>query len=188
MSDARITHRQVWRRTDNLKPSAQKLQLTTETLPVPLVSNAVLIRVHAVSLNYRDANIANGGNPWPVIPNGIICNDAAGEVISIGDNVRNFQVGDRVSPIVDSEYITDRSTGRSWLAANEDGVLANYISCDEAVLSKIPRYLSWECACLIPCAGVTAWSAMNGVGIGKSILIQGKYVTKYRHINRLTIH
>ncbi|KAL9090040.1 MAG: hypothetical protein Q9159_002208 [Coniocarpon cinnabarinum] len=122
-----ISTRQAWRRRDDFTPGTLKLKLVTEALPLPLAPTAALIRVHAVSLNYRDANIANGGNPWPVIPHGIICNDAAGEVIAIGDKVKHFKIGDRVSPHVDSHYITDRSVGRSWLAANEDGVLANYI-------------------------------------------------------------
>lgn len=145
----------------------------TEALPVPLAPTAVLIKVHAVSLNFRDANISNGGNPWPVTPNGIICNDAAGTVIALGDKVKAFRVGDRVAPIVDTEYITDRSTGRSWLAANEDGVLAEYIVFDENVIAKLPEHLSWETACLIPSAGGTAWTPLRGVGIGKTVVLQG---------------
>jgi NADPH:quinone reductase-like Zn-dependent oxidoreductase len=109
-----------------------------------------------------------------VIPNGIICNDAAGEIIAVGDKVKRLRIGDRVAPTIDTEYITHRSTGRSWLAANEDGVLATYIVYDEEVLGRLPTYLPWESACLIPCAGVTAWAALRGVGIGKSVLIQGK--------------
>jgi len=44
----------------------------------------VLIKIYAVSLNYRDANILLGTNPWAVKQNGIPCSDAAGEVIAIG--------------------------------------------------------------------------------------------------------
>lgn len=177
MANSKITTRRAWRRTDDYTPGAAKLKLVTEPLKLPFGPTSALIKVHAVSLNYRDANISNGGNPWPVISNGIICNDAAGEIVAVGDHVRNFKVGDRVAPNTDSEFITDRSTGRSWLAANEDGVLANYIIYDEIVLSRLPTYLPWESACLIPCAGVTAWAAMRGVGIGKSILIQGELNT-----------
>lgn len=172
-----ITRRQAWRRTDDYTPGTPKLKLVTEDLPVPLNPTQALIKVYAVSLNYRDANISNGGNPWPVIPHGIICNDAAGEIVTVGEKVKAFKVGDRVAPNTDTQYITERSTGRSWLAANEDGVLANYIVYDEDVLCRLPEYLSWECACLIPCAGVTAWTAMKGVGIGKTILIQGRQPT-----------
>ncbi|KAG4285792.1 hypothetical protein FPRO06_07052 [Fusarium proliferatum] len=72
------TQRQAWRRTDDHTKGTPKVKLVTEDLPLPLHPTFVLIKVHAVALNYRDANIANGGNPWPVTPNGIPGNDAAG--------------------------------------------------------------------------------------------------------------
>ncbi|KAG5656651.1 hypothetical protein KAF25_010204, partial [Fusarium avenaceum] len=104
-----------------------KVKLVTEDLPLPLHSTAVLIKIHAVALNYRGANTANGGNPWSVTPNDVPGNDAAGEVVSVGNIVSLVSVGDRVAPITLSEFVNARSTGRSWLAANEDGLLATYI-------------------------------------------------------------
>ncbi|KAI8294010.1 Zinc-type alcohol dehydrogenase-like protein [Colletotrichum sp. SAR11_240] len=121
MAENLPTHRRAWRRTDDYTPGTPKVTLVTEPLPLPLAPTQVLIKVHAVALNYRDANIANGGNPWPVIPHGILGNDAAGEIIAAGDKVKNLRVGDRVSPVTDTEFVTGRETGRSWLAANEDG-------------------------------------------------------------------
>lgn len=166
------TTRQTYRRTDDYTPGTPKVQRVTESLP-SLPPTAVLIKVHAVSLNYRDANIANGGNPWPVTPHGIPCNDAAGEVISVGDGVQTLAVGDRVAPIVDTENITGRESARSWLAADEDGVLADYLVFDERKVCKLPAYLDYIHACIIPCAGVTAWAALKDAGIGDSVLIQG---------------
>jgi NADPH:quinone reductase-like Zn-dependent oxidoreductase len=165
--------RRAFRRTDDHIPGTPKVTLHTEALPNPLPPTSILIRVHAVSLNYRDANIANGGNPWPVTPHGIPCNDAAGEVISVGSNVQNLAIGDRVAPIIDTANLTGRESGRSWLAADEDGVLADYLVFDERVLGRLPRHLEWREACTIPCAGVTAWAALKGVGFGRSVLIQG---------------
>ncbi|KAF7198325.1 Zinc-type alcohol dehydrogenase-like protein [Pseudocercospora fuligena] len=167
------TERQAWRRTDDFSPGAARLKLVTEPLPEVLSPTSVLIKVHAVSLNWRDANITNGGNPWPVISNGIICNDCAGEVRADGKNVRSIKIGDRVGVTNDTEYLTERSTGRSWVAANEDGVLANYIVYDEAVLGRLPTYLPWEHAATIACAGVTAWSSLRDVEMGQTVLIQG---------------
>ena len=86
-------------------------------------------------------------------------------------------IGDRAAPPVDTQYITARSTGRSWLAANEDGVLADYLVYDEEILGRLPTYLAWTSACIIPCAGLTAWAALRDVGMGKSVLIQGLYLT-----------
>ncbi|KAJ5247304.1 NAD(P)-binding protein, partial [Penicillium chermesinum] len=148
-------------------------KLVSESLPLPLHPTAVLIKVHAVALNYRDANIANGGNPWPVIPNGIPGNDAAGEIIAVGDRVSLVGIGDRVAPITDSEFVTARSTGRSWLAANEDGTLATHLVFDEKLVTKLPAHLNWIQASIIPCAGTTAWSAIKGATVGQTVLIQG---------------
>ncbi|OOF96680.1 hypothetical protein ASPCADRAFT_206864 [Aspergillus carbonarius ITEM 5010] len=173
MSSSQVTHRRAFRRTDDYTRGAPKLKLVIEELPLPLAPTAVLIKVHSLALNYRDANIANGGNPWPVIPNGILCNDTAGEVIAIGDKVRTFALGDRAAPITDTENISGRETKRSWLAADEDGVMADYIVFDERVLCRLPEYLNWVDAATIPCAGVTAWSALKGMSIGQTVLIQG---------------
>lgn len=165
--------RRAFRRTDDYTPGGSRFRLVTEDLALPLTATQLLIKVHAVSLNYRDANIANGGNPWPVIPHGIPCNDAAGEIVSIGEQVSALKVGDRVAPIVDTENLTGQEPTRSWLAADEDGVLADYIIFDQRKVCKLPQYLDWIQASIVPCAGVTAWAAMKGFGIGNSVLIQG---------------
>ncbi|KAK7421375.1 hypothetical protein QQX98_002269 [Neonectria punicea] len=173
MNNIQVTSRQAYRRTDDYTPGSPRVKLITEPLPLPIGPTSVLIKVHAVFLNYRDANIANGGNPWPVIPHGVPCNDAAGEVVAVGENVTTLVLGDRVAPTTDTENITGRETARSWLAADEDGVLADYLVLDEKKLCKLPAYLDWVEASIIPCAGVTAWEALKCVGIGKSVLIQG---------------
>jgi NADPH:quinone reductase-like Zn-dependent oxidoreductase len=172
MPTQEVTQRRAFRRTDDYTPSAPKLNLVQEAIPT-LEPTTVLVKVRAIALNYRDANIANGGNPWPVIPSGILCNDAAGEIIAIGDKVKNLAVGDRVGPITDTENISGREVKRSWLAADEDGVMADHIIFDENVLCKLPEYLDWTEAAIIPCAGVTAWSALKGMSIGQTVLIQG---------------
>lgn len=166
------TTRRAGRRTDDHTEGTPKVEIITEPLP-QLQPFSVLIKLHAVALNYRDANIAHGGNPWPVIPRGILCNDGAGEVIATGEAVTSFKVGDRVAPIVDTENITGKESKRSWLAADEDGVLADYVVFDQRALTKLPEYLPWTEASVIPCAGVTAWSALKGLTIGQSVLIQG---------------
>ena len=169
-----VATRRAYRRTDDFTPGAPKLELVEEPLNIPLGATSVLIKVHAVALNYRDANIANGGNPWPVTPHGIICNDAAGEVVAVGEQVKGLMAGDRVAPNTDTENLTGREPARSWLAADEDGVLADYLIFEEKVLGKLPTHLSWAQASTIPCAGVTAWSALKGAEMGQTVLIQGE--------------
>ncbi|EME41745.1 hypothetical protein DOTSEDRAFT_177075 [Dothistroma septosporum NZE10] len=167
------TLRRPYRRTDDFSPGTPKIKIVTEALSLPLAATSVLIKVRAVALNYRDVNISNGGNPWPVTPHGVIGNDAAGEVIDIGHQVKTLIIGDRVALNTDTENITNREWKRSWLAADEDGVLADYLVYDERVLGKLPTYLDWVQASMTLCAGVTAWSALKGAEIGQSVLIQG---------------
>lgn len=78
---AQVTTRQAFRRTDDYTPGTPKVKLVRENLSLPLHPTAVLIKIHAVSLNYRDANIANGGNPWPVIPHGVPGNNAVAKLL-----------------------------------------------------------------------------------------------------------
>ncbi|RAK78133.1 zinc-dependent alcohol dehydrogenase family protein [Aspergillus fijiensis CBS 313.89] len=166
------TTRRAFRRTDDYTPGTPKLYAVDEPL-TSLGPTSVLIKIHAIALNYRDANIANGGNPWPVLPHGILCNDAAGEVLAAGEKVTSLAVGDRVAPIIDTQFVSGRELGRSWLAADEDGVMADHVVFDERVVVKLPTYLDWSSAATIPCAGVTAWSALKGMSIGQTVLIQG---------------
>ncbi|KAI6777516.1 alcohol dehydrogenase, partial [Emericellopsis cladophorae] len=83
------------------------------------------------------------------------------------------KLGDRVAPNTDTENLTGRESSRSWLAADEDGVLADYLVFEERVLAKLPATLDWINCSILPCAGTTAWSALKGLSIGQSLLIQG---------------
>lgn len=176
MPDSTTRSRHAWRRTEKYDGDSPLLNLATEDLASHLPPTFIRIKVHAISVNYRDANITNGRNPWPVLPNGIPCSDAAGEVIAVGDSVKNFVVGDRVSPIFDQASITGREQDRIWLAADVDGVLADYLELDERVVSKIPGHLTWHEASTLPCAGLTAWNALKGMTAGNTVLIQGWYI------------
>lgn len=162
----------VTRRCYRRSSSQPELILTKERISITHPSQ-VLIKVHAVSLNFRDANILHGQNPWPVLENGILCSDAAGEVIATGSEVTRFKVGDRVSPIFDLASITGREQERCWLAADVDGVLADHVVFSEDHVVSIPDSLHWAEASLLPCAGLTAWNALGGIKLGDTVLIQG---------------
>ena len=58
-------------------------------------SSDVLIRVRAVSLNYKDLAMLDDKFPWPVPSNIIIGADVAGEVVWVGDKVSLFEVSDQ---------------------------------------------------------------------------------------------
>lgn len=162
--------RQCYRRSDST------LQLVKEPISVRTPFE-VLIKIHAVSLNFRDPNMLHGTNPWSIIPSGIPCSDAAGTVLEVGREVVAFKIGDAVSPILDQKSITGHEQAREWLGGDVDGVLATHCVFPENKLVKIPDHLTWEEAACLPCAGLTAWSALTAAGglyPGMSVLIQGE--------------
>ncbi|GAB1207997.1 hypothetical protein APSETT445_006734 [Aspergillus pseudonomiae] len=144
---------------------AGTIRATVEQVP-PLHPQEVLMRVHAVSLNYRDVGMLHGKYPVSVKEGGIPASDCAGEVVAIGSAVTKVSVGDRVSPIFDLKFIDepDPEDAVAQLGGNIDGVLRQYAVFDEKVLVRIPQHLSWEEAACITCAGTTAWNALGMTG------------------------
>ncbi|NVL47923.1 alcohol dehydrogenase catalytic domain-containing protein, partial [Pseudomonas syringae pv. actinidiae] len=73
--------------------------------PVPKAGE-LLVKVGAVSLNFRDKAIVDGiyephRVPKPLIP----VSDAAGTVVAVGEGVSRFAVGDRVNSHLYSRWI-----------------------------------------------------------------------------------
>lgn len=140
----------AWRRS-GLKGSKENPltinQTYDETLPSTLKPNDVVIKIHAVSLNYREIAMLIGTYPIALEDKGVPCSDAAAEVVATGSSVSRFAVGDRVCPItgigeVKGEKVSD---GISLaIGANHPGVLREYAVFDEQHLVKIPDHLSWE--------------------------------------------
>jgi NADPH:quinone reductase-like Zn-dependent oxidoreductase len=123
----------------------------------------VRIRVHAVSLNYRDLMVARGNYlvtvDDPIIP----CSDGAGEVIEIGHGVTRVQVGDRVAGSFFPHWIDGAAAPekiRHSLGGDIDGMLAEEVVLHQDALALIPASMSFVEAATMPCAGVTAWNAM----------------------------
>ena len=144
-------------------------------------STDVLVRFRAASLNYRDLMVATGTyNPRmkrPAVP----LSDGAGEVVSVGDAVTKWKLGDRVMPIFAQQWIdgdTSEEKRRTSLGAGAqwDGVLREFGAFDETGLVRIPGHLSFEEAACLPCAGVTAWHALAVSGrlkAGETVLTLG---------------
>ncbi|HEY6374323.1 MAG TPA: NAD(P)-dependent alcohol dehydrogenase [Edaphobacter sp.] len=149
----------------------------------PVVPGMVLIRVHAVSLNYRDLLVAKGFyNPKMQLPR-IPCSDGAGEVIAVGDGVTRVKVGDRVCGIFMQRWLDGPLTAeksKAALGGDVDGMLAEYVLLSDDGVVRFPEHLSYEEAATLPCAGVTAWNALHHGGDparpqqpGETVLIQG---------------
>jgi NADPH:quinone reductase-like Zn-dependent oxidoreductase len=139
----------------------------------------VLVKVHGVSLNYRDLMVVLGKyNPKMRLPR-IPASDGAGEVIAIGEGVTRVKVGDRVAGIFMQNWIDgppDAAKVRSALGGDVDGMLAEQVVLREEGIVPFPDHLSFDEAATLPCAAVTAWNAVVHAGrvkTGDTVVIQG---------------
>jgi NADPH:quinone reductase-like Zn-dependent oxidoreductase len=156
------------------------LEQTQESLPKAsdLNPNDVVIKIHAVSLNYREHAMLIGTYPMPLEEQGVPCSDAAAEVVGTGSAVKSFKVGDAVSPICGQGDFDPTDDGiHVGIGVNAPGVLRQYAVYQDKHLVRLPKNLSWEESSTLACAGVTAWNALDGlktVQKHSSALLQGK--------------
>jgi NADPH:quinone reductase-like Zn-dependent oxidoreductase len=138
----------------------------------------VLVRVHAISFNYRDLLMVKGlYNPKLKLPR-IPCSDGAGEVAAVGDGVSRWKPGDRVAGIFMQNWLDGELTAakaRGALGGDIDGMLAEYVVLKQTGLVELPEHLSFQEAATLPCAAVTAWNALEAGKLkpGATVLIQG---------------
>jgi NADPH:quinone reductase-like Zn-dependent oxidoreductase len=138
----------------------------------------VLVKIHAVSLNYRDLMMVKGSyNPKLKLPR-VPCSDGAGEVAAVGEGVNAWKPGDRVCGTFFQNWIDGPPTPakvKGALGGDIDGMLAEYVLLKETGLVAIPDHLSFEEAATLPCAAVTAWRALASADLqpNSTVLIQG---------------
>ncbi|PVH98039.1 GroES-like protein [Periconia macrospinosa] len=142
------------------------ISLSTESLPQSsaLKSDDVIIKVHAISLNYRDLGMLIGNYPAPFESGGIPCSDAAGEVVAVGNGVSKLAVGDRVMPITcigDREGEEDDDGTDVNIGTDVTGVLSEYMVVKEKHLVVVPENMGWEEASTLPCASLAAYNALG---------------------------
>jgi len=153
--------------------SLDGLVAAEQEIPSP-GTGEVLVKVRASSLNFRDLLIINGVYPIPVPLGRVPLSDAAGEILAVGAGVARFKVGDRV---INSFF-------RNWFGgsfnqmpdqyvAHSDGWLMEYKVVSAEALDSMPEHLTFEEAATLPCAAVTAWSALAGIGSGDTVLTEG---------------
>jgi NADPH:quinone reductase-like Zn-dependent oxidoreductase len=139
----------------------------------------VVVRVGAVSLNYRDLLVVSGQYSKKIPRPLTICSDAAGEVAETGPGTSRVKTGDRVAAAFMPAWIDGRvneEKARSALGAFAQGVLAERIVIHEDALVPIPAHLNFEEAATLPCAALTAWHALvaaGGLKAGESVLTLG---------------
>ena len=164
-------------RYDNFE-TLDHMRIHEEAMPQPQ-RGELLLRVHAVSLNYRDLAMAIGRYVQDSRPGFIPASDAAAEVVAVGEGVQAYKPGDRVistfhprwfggRPPVD--WTSDRYGNR------QDGWLTEFKVVSQEAVVPLPDTLSYEEGSTLPCAAATAWCALSGaqpVRPGDTVLTQG---------------
>ena len=139
------------------------LRLTTRKEPRP-GPGQVLLRMKASSLNFRDTYVIVRGygsftGNLPLVP----ISDGVGEVIETGPGVTRVKVGDRACPTFCQTWIGGEPTLERLsqsLGGPIDGTMVDLMCLSQEGVCKVPEHLSDEQAAGLPCAALTAWSAV----------------------------
>lgn len=147
------------------------LEEVAEPLPGP---GEIVVELRAASLNYRDLVLAR--RIEGVVP----LSDGAGTISALGDGVESLAVGDRVvigfMPGWVEGRFTEAKKATGLGGPGVDGVLTERIAVPATGVVRIPDAMSFEEAATLPCAGVTAWSALferRPVQPGETVLLLG---------------
>lgn len=157
---------------------ADGLELVELADPHP-APGQVVVRVEAVSLNFRDLLVASGKYGGPPRPNVIPASDGAGVVTAIGEGVTRFKPGDRVAATFFQTWIGGEihpEVMKFDLGGKVNGMLAEQVLVPEQGLVSVPEHLSSAEAATLPCAALTAWHALvckGGLKSGDTILVLG---------------
>jgi NADPH:quinone reductase-like Zn-dependent oxidoreductase len=162
-----------------LTPAGPEYQVSPKVRPDPQPRpGRVIVRVRAVSLNYRDlATLHNkaGRNVAGRIPT----SDGAGEIVAVGEGVTRVKVGDRVAGCFFQTWLGGRFELRhhqSDLGGSLDGMLTELADLDVEGVVPVPAQLTDEEAACLPCAALTAWYALvtrGGAKAGDWVLALG---------------
>jgi NADPH:quinone reductase-like Zn-dependent oxidoreductase len=141
----------------------------------------VLVRMRAVSLNYRDLLMVNGMYGRGAPPSGPITpfSDGCGIVEAVGEGVTRFQVGDRVATLFFQGWISGPPTLEKALTALGHpipGAGRELATFSQEGLSKVPDFLSDHEVATLPCAALTAWRALfedADLNPGDTVVLQG---------------
>jgi NADPH:quinone reductase-like Zn-dependent oxidoreductase len=157
---------------DNLK-----LAERPEPTPGP---GEVVVRMQAVSLNFRDlltvTGAYGGAIRLPLIP----FSDGAGIIHAVGEGVSRVKVGDRVSSLFFSDtWLSGPPTLEKLsgsLGGPRDGCGQEFMLISQHGVSKVPSHLSALAASTLPCAALTAWRALvvdGDLKAGDAVVLQG---------------
>ncbi len=140
--------------------------LTLREMPDPKPGpGQVLVRMRAASLNFRDLLTLDGKyGGMQKRENLILLSDGAGEIAEVGAGVKEWKTGDRVVGCFfpfwqdgePQEFLLRDAPG-----GIADGVASQYRVFNADAILPIPANLSFVEAATLPCAAITAWSAVR---------------------------
>ncbi len=155
-----------------------QLAMHETAIPEP-APGQVVVEVRACSLNYRDLMTVTGRYNPRLRPQLVPLSDGAGVVHAVGEGVTDHRIGDRVAAIFFQNWLDGAPSAIKYkgaLGGDIDGMAAQYVVLSAHGLVQLPEYLTFAEAATLPCAAVTAWSALQkagGVAPGNTVLIQG---------------
>jgi NADPH:quinone reductase-like Zn-dependent oxidoreductase len=138
----------------------------------------VQVRIRAATLNYRDVLLVQKGNPdgkLPYIPLSCGC----GEVTATGVGVTRVRTGERVMSVFFQNWLSGQIPSQDSVRALGgvlDGVAREFACFAEGAVVKVPDELGDLEAATLPCAGLTAWSALfvaHATKPGDTVLLMG---------------
>lgn len=145
-----------------------------------LLPGQILVKLEAVSLNYRDLLVIKGVDRWKPPVGRIPVSDGAGTVVATGSGVTTIRTDDRVAGLFLPAWIEGRLTPDKLInplgGPSKDGLLREYAIFSENEVIKVPDHLSSEEAATLPCAGLTAWHGLieNGnIKADSTVVIEG---------------
>jgi NADPH:quinone reductase-like Zn-dependent oxidoreductase len=148
-----------------------------QALPVAPGLGEIQVRVRATSLNYHDYLVVTGLLPAP--DGRIPMSDGAGEVLSVGEGVERFKVGDRVLSTFFTSW-KNGEEGRETMGLvpgdSTDGYACEIVTMPAEAFTVQPAGYSHAEAATLTCAGLTAWRALFSDGPlfpGQTVVVQG---------------
>src|SRR5262249_32212447 len=109
----------------------------------------------------------------------VLLSDGAGEIAEVGSGVTKWRAGDRVVACFFPNWPGGPATEdrvAASLGGSVDGVACEYRAFHEDALAPAPRHLNVVRGATLPCAALTAWTAVIEHGAlqpGQSVLTQG---------------
>ncbi|MGO4890444.1 zinc-binding alcohol dehydrogenase family protein [Anaerobacillus sp. MEB173] len=161
---------------------AKKLEIIEKEKPSISKGNEVLVKVKMVGICGSDIHIYHGTNPLATLPR-VIGHEVTGEVIEVGEDVKNVVVGDKVvvEPIESCGSCYACQSGRRNVCSNlevygvhKDGGMQEYLVMPENIVHKVNDSLDWKEAVLVEPFTIGAQANWRGdVREGDMVLIMG---------------